>query len=185
MAMHDAKGQSGVTLLEMLVVLLIAAVLSAAAAPSLHDMVAAMRLRSAADIFMAHLSLARSEAIKRNGHGVLCISTDGKLCSTSGSWEQGWIAFYDANGNAQVDADEAVLLQQSALPASVRFTGNTNVARYVSYTPDGGANLVSGGFQAGTFTICTMGSQPADARKITISKSGQTRVVKAQVEACQ
>jgi type IV fimbrial biogenesis protein FimT len=143
-----------------------------------------MRLKTATELFIAHLNLARSEAIKRNARVVLCKSGDGQQCASEGAWEQGWIVFHDANGNARVDEEEALLLQQAALHASVRFSGNSNIARYVSYTPDGGANLVSGAFQAGTFTLCTQSDAPLEGRQIVISKAGQPRVAKVKLAVC-
>ncbi|MBK7989954.1 MAG: GspH/FimT family pseudopilin [Comamonadaceae bacterium] len=34
-----------------------------------------------------------SEAIKRNSRVVLCTSSDGSTCVTSGGWQQGWTRF--------------------------------------------------------------------------------------------
>lgn len=176
--------RSGTTLVEMMVVVVIAAILLSMAAPSFHGLISSMRLRAVAELFVAHLNFARSEAIKRNARVVLCKSTDGKQCAATGRWDQGWIVFHDANDNAQTDVDEPVLLQQPALHASIRFSGNTNVAKYVSYTPDGGANLVSGGFQAGTFTLCTRSDVPMGATQIFISRAGQARVAKTSLDSC-
>ena len=119
--------RSGTTLVEMMVVVVIAAILLSMAAPSFHGLISSMRLRSVAELFVAHLNFARSEAIKRNARVVLCKSTDGKQCAATGRWDQGWIVFHDANDNAQTDVDEPVLLQQPALHASpaTRMLPNT------------------------------------------------------------
>lgn len=182
--MRMKKKNCGTTLVELLVVLAIAAIVLSMSAPSFHSLIASMRLKAVSELMVAHLHFARSEAIKRNARVVLCKSTDGKQCVSMGGWEQGWIVFHDANDNAQVDSQETILLQQSALADTIRFSGNTNIARYVSYTPDGRANLLSGAFQSGTFTLCTHSDTATQAMQIFISKPGSVRVAKVNLDAC-
>lgn len=181
--MREKAKNYGVTLLEMMVVMAIAAILLFEAVPALQSLQSSIRLKSVSDTFVAHLNFARNESIKRNARVLLCKSGDGRQCADTGQWEQGWIVFHDANNNAKVDLDEAILVQKAALHAAIRFSGNANVAKYVSYTPDGGANLVSGAFQAGSFIICT--PSPMEARQIVISKAGRVRDAKAAIETCQ
>lgn len=175
---------SGSTLVEMLVVLLIALVLAVQATPSLTHLLASARLRWVAVTFYSHLQLARNEAIKRNSREVLCPSSNGQQCLALGNWGQGWIVFNDANDNAQRDPGETIIAVQSALHESVRFAGNTNVAKYVSYAGDGSSKLASGAFQAGHFTICTASAVTTDARLIYLSKVGHARMVKNSVAQC-
>ena len=70
------------------------------------------------------------------------------------------------------------------MPEDLRLSGNLNVAKYVSYTPTGEARLASGGFQAGTITLCNPSLQREEARQIVISSVGRPRVQKAQVAQC-
>ena len=109
--MRMKKKNCGTTLVELLVVLAIAAIVLSMSAPSFHSLIASMRLKAVSELMVAHLHFARSEAIKRNARVVLCKSTDGKQCVSMGGWEQGWIVFHDANDNAQVDSQETILLQ--------------------------------------------------------------------------
>ena len=182
--MHAHQSNSGFSLLELLVVLTIAAVLMGMAAPSFSVLLATMRLKTTAELFINHLNFARSEAIKRNSRAVLCKSADGMQCASTGGWDQGWIVFHDANNNAQVDLDELILAQQPPLKGSVKFAGNTTIAKYVSYTPDGGANFVSGAFQAGTFILCVQSEIPMEAREIMLSSAGQARLARVGASAC-
>ena len=175
---------AGFTLIEMLVVLALVSILMSLAAPSLAAMVNSMRLTVAVNSLFSSLMLARSEAVKRNARVVVCKSVGGEACVTTGGWEQGWIVFHDANNNGLRDAGEVLLLQQQALPAGVRLSGNSPLANYVSYTATGTTSYVSGAFQAGTLTACKESSTQGDARQIVISSAGRPRTVKTSAERC-
>ncbi|MGH8832441.1 MAG: GspH/FimT family pseudopilin [Polaromonas sp.] len=175
---------AGFTLIELLVVVALVAILQSLAVPALAGMVNSMRLTTAVNSLFSSLLLARSEAIKRNSRAVVCKSASGDACITTGDWAQGWIVFHDANNNASLDAGEAVLSRQQAFPQAIRFTGNGPVASYVSFTPMGWTRYTSGGFQAGTLTLCPKSASRVDARQIVISSTGRPRTVRTMVDNC-
>jgi type IV fimbrial biogenesis protein FimT len=175
---------SGFTLLELLVAVTALLVLLLVAAPSMSALANSVKLTSASNSFLSHIYLARSEAIKRNGRVVLCKSSDGATCATSGGWEQGWIVFHDTNNNGIVDGEELVIARQQALPAAIKFTGNQNVAKYVSFEPTGSTRLAGGGFQAGTLTLCRQSAASNEARQIILNAVGRPRVQKLEIASC-
>lgn len=175
---------AGVTLIEILVVVAIVAILQSLAVPSFAAMLNSARMTMAVNSLFSSLLLARSEAIKRNARVVVCKSANGATCVTSGGWEQGWIVFHDANNNGARDDGEDLVLQQAALPSSIRFSGNSPVVNYISYTPIGSASYTSGAFQAGTLTACNVSATPVEARQIVISSAGRPRTVKTLVDEC-
>ena len=79
-----ARRCRGVTAVEILVVLVIVALLSVAAGPSLASAVVAQRLRAAGTDMVAALLLARSEAIKRNANVTV-------RPATGEDWGSGWV----------------------------------------------------------------------------------------------
>ena len=170
-------GCAGVTLIELLVVVLVVAALMVLATPAFLSVVNSIRLTTAVNSLFSALHLARSEAAKRNARVVVCKSAMGDACTATGGWDQGWIVFHDANNNAALDAGEALLAREQALPQPIRFTGNNNVVRYVSYTAIGTA-------QPGTLTVCQLSATSVDARQIVISNSGRPRTVKTTVAQC-
>ena len=181
---HLQSRMAGFTLVEAMVTLALSGISVAAGLPALNSAAASMRLSATTNGYFSNLMLTRSEAILRNSRAVLCKSADGKTCTTSGGWEQGWLVFHDANNNAKVDAGEALLQSQSALPNGIRLTGNQPLASYVSYTSDGSTNYTSGAFQAGTFTLCHPSAGKTDARQIVIASSGRPRVQRVTVSSC-
>lgn len=176
--------QSGATLLELMVVLTIAVILLTVGIPGFASLIRSSRLSGATNELIGALHLARSEAIKRNVRAVMCPSATGGSCAGSGGWHQGWILFHDANNNAVLDIGEVVILTRSGLAAGLRLTGNQPVSLYISYTPEGVAELMSGAFQAGTLTVCEQSPGPTSARQIIISSTGRPRSVKTTIGAC-
>lgn len=176
--------QSGVTLLELLIAVAIAAILTILAIPGFASLVHSTRLTAATNEMLASLHLARSEAIKRGSRTVLCPSVAGSACAGSGDWEQGWVVFHDANNNAAVDDGETVIQTRHALPVGLSLKGNAGVASYISYAAGGGTQQVSGAWQAGTLTLCNRADAPGAARRIIISSTGRPRSEKTTVASC-
>ncbi|MDB5875562.1 MAG: methylation [Ramlibacter sp.] len=174
----------GFTLLESVVVMAVMATLASVAVPSMTWFIDSVKISSATDLMLSGLSLARSEAIKRNARVVLCKSEDGESCTTTGGWEQGWIVFHDANRNGVLDGGETIILREQPLAANLRLSGNMHVANYISYAPTGVARLAGGGFQAGTLTLCRRSAETGEGRQIVINSGGRPRVQRATVEMC-
>ena len=175
---------TGVTLVELMMVVAIMAIMQAWAVPSFSSMLHASRTSGATDALHKHLLLARSEAGKRGARVVLCKSASGVSCNSSGGWEQGWVVFHDVNNNAAIDPGETVLGVMQALPESVKVSGNSPLSSYVSYGPSGRVSKTSGGFQAGTLTICSVAGDPVKGRQIVISGTGRVRQQKVELDRC-
>jgi type IV fimbrial biogenesis protein FimT len=174
----------GFTLIELLVALAMGAVFLTLAVPAMRDYVDSMRLRSGINTLLSSVHLARSEAIKRGARVVLCKSANGAQCADTGGWEQGWILFHDVNNDADLNNGETLLWSEQALSSRVLLSGNSPISSYVSYTSIGIAKFTSGGFQAGTFTLCTPSSTPVQARQIVINSAGRPRTTKVMVDHC-
>ncbi|MDP3762124.1 MAG: GspH/FimT family pseudopilin [Ramlibacter sp.] len=176
--------QQGFTLIEMLIVMAVLVILMPMGISQLNGVLDSLKLTAASNGLVSHFHFARSEAIKRNGRVVLCKSADGRGCSSTGGWDQGWIVFDDTNGNGQREASETLLAREDRLPGVLRLTGNLNVARYVSFAPNGATKLSSGAFQAGTLTICRYSTEAAEARQVILNAVGRPRVQRAILPDC-
>lgn len=160
------KQVRGFTLIELLIVMTVAAVLATIAAPSFKTFMASQRVKSAANEFAMAAILARSEAIKRNGKVVLCVSTSGTGCASSGGWEQGWIAFHDANSNGSADSGEAIVLRQQS------YTGTTLTGSVTKITYDNTGRFTSSTTSAPTMAVT---NSDTNARCISFDLSGMPR----------
>jgi len=176
--------QAGFSLVELLVVTTLAAILSMVAIPAMTEMINSQRSIALASAFLSSLNLARAEAIKRNGRTVLCKSVDGLTCADTGGWEQGWIVFHDVDNDAALDLGEQVIERHGGVADGLSLSGNTPVANYVSFSASGSAKLVSGAFQAGTFTLCPPSSSTSDIRQVVLSSTGRARSRKGVATDC-
>ncbi len=156
MKRHGKTG--GFTLMELLVVLTIAAILMAVAAPALQNLVTSSQLTAVTDDFVATLNLARSEA-GRTGANV--------SVSTTGGADWGGSGWSVTNG-AQT------LRQAAPLPAGYSLKTNDPFDNGPVIF-DSTGRVVGG---AGKFLLC-QGGGPANggaAKLITIAASGRVRI---------
>lgn len=164
--------EHGVTLVELLVTLAVLAVLLGLAVPSFANLMRDNRLATASNGLLGTLLYARSEAIKRGHRVTACVSVDQEQCTPGSQWHQGWIVFADPNGNGVRDAGEVLLRVEAARADPLTISGNAPVRNYVSYNGEGRTQLLGGGLQMGTVTLC----DGAAARRLVINSVGRPRL---------
>src|SRR5690554_511614 len=99
------RRETGLTLIELMVTLLVLSIVIGFAVPSFREMLLNNRVSSQVNTVSGTVSFARSSAASRPGaFVVMCASSDGASCSGSANWENGWIVFRDVDGDSAVDA---------------------------------------------------------------------------------
>ena len=178
--------QHGMTLVELMVTLAVAAILVSAALPSLSDMAANNRLSALNNQLVSSLNYARSEAVKRRYDVALCVRTSaGAACNASGGFESGWIIFTDCNGDGAVTAtnvcdldgnganESAEVILQDNLPNAdgVTISSNFNVPspRQIRYRPNGTV------IDNGTLTLSRAG---VNVNEVTVAPTGRVKSCK-------
>jgi len=96
------RHQRGVSLIEAMLALSIASVLTTAAVPAMRDALVQQRLRGSSSDLHASFHLARSEAIRRG-------SSVAVAPMAAHDWSTGWRVFADRNDDGMQDADEDTL----------------------------------------------------------------------------
>lgn len=142
----------GFTLIEMMVTIAVLGILVAIALPGFRAFVIDSRMTAQANEFLAALTFARSEAIKRNASVT--------LSAKSGNWANGWVVT-DANG--------ATLRDHAALEGSSTLTGG---ATALTFTSNGQASATL------TFNLCNPDTEIAPGRDIVVSVSGRASIIK-------
>jgi type IV fimbrial biogenesis protein FimT len=166
--------QQGLTLVELMVVIAIAAVLAALAAPSFFSLMERWRVRQASEALQSTLYFARSEAIKNGGRVVVqkLTSADNAACtggSNAADWDCGWLVCNDNNDNGACDVTETVLQRYDA-PPGVQVT-RTSGAATIRLDRWG---AVRGPFLG--FSLVPQGRSTADASAIGVCMSAGGRI---------
>lgn len=152
-----SRKPNGFTLIELMVVVALAAILAAIAAPSFKGFVSGQRVKTATSDFAMAAIFARSEAIKRNADVTITSATSGAT-----GWKDGWT----------VAVGGTSLSQQQAY-AGVSFAGPTTA---ITYNRSG--RLIA--------TVDTMTITGADgsARCIAFDLSGMPKSSKSTSGTC-
>ncbi|KAF1044103.1 MAG: hypothetical protein GAK35_01891 [Herbaspirillum frisingense] len=109
----------GFTLIELMVVLLIAGIVLAAGVPVLHNIIADQQLIAAGNAFFHSTSLTRSEAL-RHGRRADMTPADGR------DWQNGWV----------IKVGERTVMTQPPLPDGITVA-YTQGGELVAYQPGG------------------------------------------------
>ena len=171
----DVRRQRGITLIETLTALAVAAVLSAIGAPALGSLLARSHQQSAGDALQDGLMHAREMAVMRGIQIIVCPTADGVSCSDDDLWQRGWMIAADANNDRQPDA---TLTRFDAMPQTMRVVSSRGRPR-VLFQPDGSA----GGSNA-QLTICST-TDAREGRAIVVSNSGRVRAAPADASHLQ
>jgi type IV fimbrial biogenesis protein FimT len=99
----------GVTLVELLVALCVAAVLASSAVPAFTGALDRLRLGTTVNDLVLAVNLARAEATSRRKRVAVAPRTPN-------DWASGWIVFIDDNDNGSLDAGEATVRVFDAVP---------------------------------------------------------------------
>ena len=172
----------GMTLIELIVVLTIAGVLAALAAPGIQKFVASNRLTAQVNDLLADISFARIDAIKRNTNAGFCASTSGTSCTASGNWANGWLVYYvcptgDPSG-CTTGSNVVVKVHDALSGSNTLSTVQTNVSTSSSSSIDTMTFSKSGAFpsQAFTYTFTLCDPRRNQSRILGITVVGQTSV---------
>lgn len=172
---------AGVTLIELMLTLAVAAIVVALGAPGFVHMLARHAMASQAEQLQDALRLGRNEAMKRGGPVVLC-RTDAlatsRCAGTRGSW-QTWLLFADVDRNGAFDPGDALLRQRlevsprtsvGSRAASLRFE-STGIAR----SNDGAS--VAFVFEPSAAASGAMGDERASQRQVCVNPRGEVALV--------
>jgi type IV fimbrial biogenesis protein FimT len=176
--------ERGFTLVELIIVVVIAGVLAAIAAPSMSTFVKNNARATRVNTMVTALNYARGQAITRGARVSLCKSAAFANCDPpgTGDFARGWIVFTDSNPRGSVNGTDTVLrVFQPDMGGNATLTGVKNLVSItmagLSYESTGlGLDLNAAPTDAlvspnTVFRYCD-DRGPSQARGIVISATG-------------
>jgi type IV fimbrial biogenesis protein FimT len=159
------RAQSGFSLTELIVVMLIVAILMALGIPSYRYVTYSNRVSSEVNSLLGDLQYARSEAVKEGQMVTVCPTSTGTSCANATSWQTGWIVFSDVNSNQTVAAPANILHVQPAFNSTPQdtFVSNDTVT-FVSFNREGFATAFPTGVATGGYVTITLHTTPQNSQ---------------------
>jgi len=182
----DIKRQTGFTLYELLITLLVVGVIITLGVPNLAEFTQNSRLAGASNDLLSSFQLARSEAARSKTNITICASNNAldAAANCGGTFNDGWIIFVDLDGDLnRAGAGENVLRAHDAPPTGVTITPE-NGATYFAFAGTGlGRGDVGGVPSLQTVMICDgrgVDDAPggrATARRLVTTAIGRATVI--------
>ncbi len=167
------QAHRGLTLLEALSALAVAAVLVSVGVPALSGAVANARRTTAVNDLIAAVHFARANAIRRSEQLVICPDSRMTPCDPSARWDGGWLVFVntDRDRPPRLDDDEPVLLRRGRV-AGLQVDANRSFFAF---------HRIGLRSTNGTLTFCDSRGAAA-ARAVIVSYTGRPRVAHTRAD---
>lgn len=170
----DNIQRRGFSLIELMVVLAIATILSMLAVPSFAGLFGQTRVTTGINDFFSAVNATRSEALSRGTRVDM-------VPNANNQWASGWTIFVDSDADQVVDVGETVIFTRAALPADIIINEAANGGaffdpksgrRYLGFTASGYARWNGGGYLAGSIEM----KNDHARRKLLLSMLGRARI---------
>ncbi len=187
---------AGLTIIELMVVMVILAVVLAMGLPSLRDFLVRGQVGTITSEFSNDVARARTEAINRNGCVTICLSSNTSnaltggtpTCATSGSdWQVGWIVFANPScsstqNNPTTNGSTLISVRQKGADTFELSPASGSAMRRITFDSRG----VTTGVQKNlTLAYTPENTDSPHYRSICISSAGRVTVRQyAGVSAC-
>ncbi len=172
--MNKKYANKGLTLIDLVITMSVAAIVMTAAVPSYNTMTMNNRRAAAVNSLVADLNLARSESVKRGVPVSVCKSSNGQSCNTSTlarAWSEGWIVFVDDNEDGIKNSGEAELkiVEVSTTAYSWSWVANHS-SQYITYQSNGFTDTT------GRFRYCDKRGS-SQGRVVALKHTGRPKLI--------
>jgi type IV fimbrial biogenesis protein FimT len=165
------KRQSGITLVELMITIAIAAIMLTMAVASYGYIANSYRMSGEVNSLLGDMQYARAEALKEGQNVTVCVSLDGLNCTNTTAWQSGWLVYSNPTNVTNPLAGTVLRVQQP-------FTGMTpdtfvasNAVSAITYNREGFATTAAG-FPNTTITLHDKTANPNWTRCLWITPVG-------------
>ena len=186
----DKKTQSGFTLYELLITVMIVGVVLSFGVPNMLEFNQNGRMTSTANDLHSAFHLARSESSRAKTNITVCASANATAANANcgGTWDQGFIVFVDEDGDInRSGATETVLRSNGPIPDGITLSV-ADSATYFSFASTGlGRQNVGGNTALSQVVMCdergniTAAGGNSAARLFVITPLGRATVFRDRV----
>ena len=155
----------GFTLLELMITVFIAVLLTTIGIPSFMGLIRDSRMTANTNDFLTALNYARSEAATRN-ENVIIQSKSGVNCD----WKDGWDIYIDADSDNIVDSGELLKTHNALDNGYTLMVNSGNFDKQVAYNPSGLMTTQVNG----SFFMC-LDLDASSARAVVVNRLGRAR----------
>ncbi len=151
----ENRNQSGFTLYELLITLMVVGVVLLLGLPNLAEVTQNSRMTSTANDLHAAFYLARTEAARAQTNITICASANSMdaAANCGGTWDQGFIVFVDEDGDlSRAGATETVIRAHPSARTGVNLV-IANDSTYFSFASTGLGRGDVGGSPAMTLAV--------------------------------
>lgn len=166
----------GLTLIELLVALAVAAILATVAIPGFRSLIDSNQVTATTNQLITAAYFTRMESLRLNQTVTMCPSPDGERC-VDNAWEAGWIVFRNPDRESQPPTPASILRRDTISPRrQLSLDGNAPLRAYISYNGMGISQRHSGALQMGSILICG----GTTGRRFVVNAGGRPRAEPAQ-----
>lgn len=167
----------GLTLIELMIVLLIVAVTLGLGVPAMRQLVYGMQVSSEISRLMGAVNLVRSEALRLNQAVTMCPSTMAQTGDAvcAGDFSDGWIIFANRDRDKVVDEGDVLIRVFEGLPTGFTVTnrkGTIPAGERITYLSDGSSR------RNRTLLVCAPDGAASTARALVMNIVGRPRLAR-------
>ncbi len=168
------KKNTGFTMIELMLVIAIAAVLMSIAIPAFKTATRNSCMTTSVNLLVTAVQLARSEAVKRRQDVRLKAGAPGEPAGGSANqWGGGWHVWFDANDNDSWDPNEELRVFTPTCELEMNAT-IANLEEFI-YNPRGFVNISGGEVNVCKYEADGTGEQHR-GRQLSVKRTGRPTV---------
>ena len=172
MKIFAPQKNSGFTLIELMITIVVIAILLNTAVPSMRDFMQNQSIISAITLLSSDVKYARSEAVDKKTSVEICPSNNGTSCASTNNWANGWMVYISEASDCPA-VGQCVLRVRQPIGPLVSLHSSINEA--IAFDASGASNANA------SIALCRADSETGNnifLRTLEVKNSGSSYIRK-------